>query len=1267
MTPNLKRTIRAAVFCGGLLFAGAFFLFHTSAAKEDAFAVLLRLPAPPPPNPAIARLAGTRDEKFYSKNSPPKDDAPIDELLDYWARQSTSYQPLRYSPEASEKTRERLMKEIGKDPSLLPGYLNVLKGDAKAADFVKEVYDRESTGGAINKDERKLVKQWLTYNSPYFSSDLARAASAAADSGEYVTNQEEVLALARVDFDRAKPLIDRLNGDSSRKTSRVLAAWALYRHALDTNSTGDIETYRDQLKAFVEDKAAIPGMRDLAMDALVSEKEWAGRDEWYFSLLGDATLAQLNVNGQVYTGLTTLILVSPEDKYLEKMIELAGSSDPVIRGAAVRNLVAQVNSGNVGVIKALLPWLEDAKWALDSDEARMTLVRKLSEIELPESVPGLIKILDERHVQTAPNYEANTVAKAANAVANAARIIANAANTGYYAANKGGYIYPGNSNSSNTIPDVAYPYRTSAIPALAKQKDARAVPVLRRLLPETNVYERASVIGAIQACGGFSLAEQLDALETAAKGVRAEMDNEGRAVNTAAYNTNAYVTDYAERYANEGSPLIKRPPTTAEIRKTLGEQLTQATEISDVLARALVDRIEVLDTKNPPLAGAYRRMVLHWQNAAINVLLLSDVKRGVADADAIVRLLGQRKELRERQSTDIFNIRTGKPSAFGISACLLEDAADYETILETGNAEMKTALLACSRLLRIKLPVAKVAENLKAPTGLLPVAAERYLEAEDSPEARMIVLARHPNEAKILGARSAFTVEGAAESYNEWLFTVYQSLGDNSLYNGWAGAGNEAELIATEKELQNEVKKADDLKGVYAYDGNYIRIYKDRVMFSWDEDASRYRERLLNKEEFDEIKGYLASNRVDELPPFLGCGGAYCSAKELVMLSRAGGRRVYVTGITGTAARERGYEFFAGLEKYFADMKQTPAKLKYQLSRDIPGLEIVLASDDLSVAAVWKDGSDLRVAAGETAVRKKVKADIEGMDDNGDALTVDNGPTEESEAKKAEIREKRRYEGYGWYKIVGEEVAGNAVQPPQFEFIPIRDGLGVQASDEQWKARGSDIEVRTSDTGLFKVIRGRLTSIRKGRYESAVVTPNGRWALVRKFTEEAGPRLVRVDLVTNKEYPAEIEGFGERTPIAYVPTLNKILVVLNNYRDYYQAEDDVTPTDADPEGMLLIDPATGVSQPVAGEFRPLAQQTYRPLQKTARPNEYWAAIADDEKAATDIGIYDTKTFGFKTVLRVPKIKFNSMNMWVDEPGKKIYFVYRGHLLSLPMP
>jgi hypothetical protein len=101
-------------------------------------------------------------------------------------------------------------------------------------------------------------------------------------------------------------------------------------------------------------------------------------------------------------------------------------------------------------------------------------------------------------------------------------------------------------------------------------------------------------------------------------------------------------------------------------------------------------------------------------------------------------------------------VRGRAPVALGIAACLIEDANGYDVLLAGENTEAKTAMLACARLIRAALPVRRVAENLKSPNKLLAMAAERYLESEDSPEARQIVLSLHPNEAKIMGARTYF-------------------------------------------------------------------------------------------------------------------------------------------------------------------------------------------------------------------------------------------------------------------------------------------------------------------------------------------------------------------------------------------------------------------------------------------------------------------------------------------------------------------------------
>lgn len=1237
----MKRFLSALTLCSSLLVLLSLVLFpHVAAQKDDdVLGKLLSLPAPPPPNPFIKRPAYSSGKYLSEREGVPPDDAPIEEQIEFWTRNTP--QPLRYNPEPSEKVRALLLKEIESTPSLLPSLMGVFSKDLDAADTIKKIYDSEGTTGVFDKETRRSIKQWLTFNSPHYSDDLARTASQITDTNEYLTSQDELLALTRVDFDKARPIIDRLYGDGSLKTSRVLAKWALYRHALLTNSTSDIERYRDELKDVVEDKSALAGMRDLAFDALVSEKDWPGRDEWYFSLMADETLAELRVDGTVYTGLTTIVMRSPSEKYTAKMIELLKSDNAAVRSAAVRNLIVNIERGGPELVKALLPWLENPKWATDVNDARGILVRKLAEYEIPESVPGLIKVLEEKH--SGPRFNAvNAAANAAWTATNAASVAVNAP-----AANSNRAV-----NAAPAELVDHYPFRSSAIYALSTQKDVRAVQPLRRVLPLVDLYERSSVVRALLACNGFTISEQLEAIDSIARRGPGDESYMGAAI-------------AANHPAFNGEVRKPGPPTAVEIRALLGQQLIQGDLVSDALARSTVDRIEALDKRDPQLSAAYRKIVLAWRNAAINTLFLRDVRRDTADLDAIVRLLAGRKTLSESHSSDVFDLRTGTPTAVGIAACLLEDNGDYETILDTGSFETKTALLACARLIRAKLGVDKVAPNLNAKQPLLAKAAEAYLISEDSPQARAIVLSRHPGEAMILGATTMF--EGKGESGFEFISALFMSVGDENLYNGWFDTSNSGDLFDLEKQLQEEVKKDRALLGIYAYDDNYIRIYNDRVIYSWDEDDSRYRERPLTKEEFDEIKSYLTDSRADELPPFLYCVGAYCDGKELLMLGRNGGRRVFLAGVMESYSSKRASDFFTGLDKYFSDLKREPAKLKYMMSREIPNLEIVLAREDLRVSTVWGEGPEIRIAAAETSIREKVRKEVDAIDEDQD---VDNYVERQTiEKKKESEREKRRFEGYAWYRIAGEEIAGVVAQPAGVEFIPLRDGVSVPVEVDQWKARAPGFEIRTSEDGLFKVVGGRATKLLSGDWEYPVVSPDGRWAIVSSSDEDRGKRPMRINLVTRQEYPIEVEEYGNWRAAAFVAPLGRFLIERLRYYEYYEEseEEDAPPDEVAEVNLQLVDLATGKLMPVTGEMRPLAQQTFRPLQKAARAGELWAALPDTEKNETLVGTLNTRNFAFKPVMRVPKIIFDSMQMWVDEPRKKLYFVYRGHLLALPMP
>ncbi len=1241
----MKRFLSAVALCTFLLLFGLFVFLPTTRAEKSLLETLLSLPAPPPPNPFVVSNPRINANTAFSKDKPPPDDVAIDDLVAYWQNINNYNQKFSYTPDPSDRTLERLTAEVENNPEKLPSLLNAFAGKPGGVETVKRLYDREMSDKKYEREWRDSVKRWLTYNSPYFSDELVKVAERAGDTNEYVSNQEEVLALARVDWDRARPILERMLNDATQPVSQTLARWAFYDHAMRQKDSIDADRYRKELQQTVETKSNKPGNRDLAMDALVESGDFEGRDDWYYTLLEDETLHDLRVNGTSYTGLTTLLNHSPSDKYIAKMIELTRSSSAVVRSAAVKNLSTLLDDKHREVVEALLPWLDNPTWAKETSSERRQLVSALREFEIPESVPGLIAMLNEKQTQ-----EVDTSAMS-NSMSMNRPIVRGTTTTIDY-----------------------YPYRDEAIAALAKQKDVRAVTALRMVLPQVEEWMRSSVVQAILVSHGFGVGEQIEALESVARNYGQPSDSNGNMMSNVSSTENPFnvgmsppprvatVMAMNSNMMMSNGDSINRPFNPSDIKPLLGMQLISQQDAEEELVTALIDRISVLDKKDPPLAAGLRKIMQNWNGAAINRLLLQDLKTNKADADSVVKLLSLRKELREKQWNDVNDVRGGSAIALGIGACLIEDNSDYDAILAGDNVEAKTAMLSCARLIRANLPVRTVAANLKSPNKMLAAAAENYLISEDSPEARQIVLSLHPNEALVLGARTYFGTSLSTDNGSQYLPALFASV-NNTLSNAsyYIYAGVSSDLETTEKHLQKEVRENRELLGVYAYADNFVRIYKDKAVFSWQEDKARYRERELESAEFDNLKSYLSSERVNELPPFLSDCENDCEGKELLMLGRQGGRRVF--NLSDSKPK-----FFVGLEQIFVEMRQPPAKLHYWLETGVPGLEILFENENMQAEAVWKIGDDFRVLINNQARRKEIDKEIEQQEESDEERlgAVENeedySKYEKLEAERQKRREQREYENYSWNKFAGNALAGTAQQPNGIDFLPKPDGAAVRANNQQWKARTAAFEIRSDSQGLYKISGGRALKLREGYYDKPLVTANGRWLIATHYDEEAGRQLVKINLQTNKESVINFEEHPLVESVAFIPTTNKVLLFGGNYSEYEGEEtEDYTSRDGE---FYFLDPETGAIQKAKGEVRPLAQQTYRPLQPTGKPDEFWAAIPDTSDN-TQVGVYNVKTLSFKPLVKIPQISFDTMQMWID--AGKIYFVYQGHLLSLPFP
>ncbi len=1241
----MKRFLASIAFCVLLLLVGLIAFSPGSRADGDLARKLIDLPAPPPPNPFFKPDQTVRKADFYDLNKPPSDEAPIEDLMDYWLQQNQRDRSRNYTIKPTDKALERMMSELSDDPERLTQYLNVFAENEDGIEFVKRLYDSELINRKFEKEWRETVKHWLVYNSPYFGSELLRLAQGAKDENEYVTNQDEVLALAKVDWNLAEPLLNKLVNDGSQPVSQTLARWGYYQHALDTKDESEAAKWRDQLKAVVENKNAKPGDRDLAMDALVRGGDFEGRDEWYMKLLEDETLHDLRVNGQTYTGLTTIVNHSPEGKYNARMVELLQSDSKTIRSAAIRNLA---NSGGIkgeAAVRLMLPWLADPNWANDVASSRRALINALKELYIPESVPGLIAVLAERNARNATalgNRAANSAALA-NPTANT-----NSLDPSDFQAFQNQFEY------RSFLVDTAT--------ALGNQRDARAVPALRSVLNELESWQRQSVVRAILQCGGFSAFEQVDAVEYVARG-NAERDAAIRqAVNSNTSNTST--DELMPKAALTNSRLDDTPLVTdaEEIKSLLGAALYQYDNPGEDVVSALINRIETLEKKEPAVASQMRDILRGWRGVAVNAVLLRGLKNGTGELSDALKVLARRAEIREKQINDIYDMRGGLPFAAGLAACLLEQNSEYDAAVGGYDVEIKIAVLGCARLIRAKLPLRAVAELMNSENQTLSFAAEQYLESEDSVESRRYVLARHPNEAKVLGARTTFAGKGP---FVDSLYEVFGSVNDSESAGAGFGVKFE-ELEKTEAKLRKEILENNELLGVYAYDKNFVRMYRDKAVFSWEEDPARFRERTLQPNEFERLTSFLAESRVDELPPFLSLCGEYCdNSKELLMLGKSGGRRVFLLGYTIPP-------FFKQLDAIFKDFKRPRAKLQYYMQRLVPGLEIIFEDEQLAALAVWKNGPDLRVLTDNTIKREQIEKELNAQDQaDEENETLDY---EQYQEKRRKRRELRAFENLAWFRFGGGRPIAPAQQPADFSFIPTRDRLSVQPDQMQWKTRTASVEIRANGEGLYKVVRGQMTRLRAGFYESPVITPNGRWVIVKKYgtgeseEEDAyGATVVRVNLATGKEFRVDYQGYPPLQPIAFVPGQNRVLLGTA----YSYSEEEYEGESAVPEvtyqKLYWLSPENGLLLEAQGNVSAPSQQTFRPLQAVAgKPDEFWVAIRNSDKNQTEIGTYNPRSLAFKPMLTLPQIEFDSMRMWVDEAEQKVYFAYAGHLLSVPM-
>jgi hypothetical protein len=231
---------------------------------------------------------------------------------------------------------------------------------------------------------------------------------------------------------------------------------------------------------------------------------------------------------------------------------------------------------------------------------------------------------------------------------------------------------------------------------------------------------------------------------------------------------------------------------------------------------------------------------------------------------AVARLGGLRKSA--RPELEALARGDGAPAAVAIA--ILNDAANAKRLLEGNDRATQALLLAMARLCRADLPLDRVDQLMDVAELRQP--AELYLQANDSIEARKLLLARSPNQARILGFRHPedYGTLSATDPREEALRT--EILGENA---------------------------PDEIFALFSTDAHagdiIIRIRGGVAELAVENRTQPIAPRKLTAAELAGLRKLLTDLKFDDLP--------FCETRVIdgtqqgyVHLTRTGGRRVFM-------------------------------------------------------------------------------------------------------------------------------------------------------------------------------------------------------------------------------------------------------------------------------------------------------------------------------------------------------------------------------------
>jgi hypothetical protein len=481
-------------------------------------------------------------------------------------------------------------------------------------------------------------------------------------------------------------------------------------------------------------------------------------------------------------------------------------------------------------------------------------------------------------------------------------------------------------------------------------------------------------------------------------------------------------------------------------------------------------------------------------------------------------------------------------------------------------------------------------------------------------EARKLVLARHPGEARVLGDLTAFSED---DDYIE------------TTRNG-------------EDALRKEMRSRNAPEAIYAVfhsylpentDGVIIRVRGGKAEMSVHETVGRRNVRSLTDDEFEELRSLTSRQEIEDLGPesYIAENEKPRWKYEYLRLTKDGGRRIVLDDLRRAPKNPTPHEELSGL--FYRLRRSGESAARYAIEDKIPGVEVVFADKNQSVLKVCAEGGEIRTLIEEKGAEYK----------RGGAKPPPEW-REFSSGRPGEVKDEpsacRKLDS----PLSAPENA-TVIRPSPF-------GRPAQSDGALYYIKYGE------DFGIWKVEPGtEPVKTASGIHYNPVITPDGKWLVASKFVDDAGNlpwQLIRRNLRSGEEFDVADPQNTPTNRLVYLSAHGKFLS-LN-----FGANGKVNQS-------YLLDPETGTVQPVKGEFSPLTGDVSRAPQSAGGPNLFWTAIYDSEKGATKFGRYDSKNFVFTPLLEFSELELSGDDIWVDATSGKIWFAYKGHLLRLPLP